>query len=486
MVSREEISAIYHQGREAVLALVEQLVATIAQQQEQIAQVTARVKELEARLALNSHNSSKPPSSDTPAQRPKSSRPASGKKPGAQPGHPGTTLKASPTPEHIVQHSAAACQSCGQDLGHVAGEEERERRQVFDVPPLKLEVTEHRRLVKACPQCGTRNRGMFPAGVAPGVQYGPNLKALVVYLVEYHLLPWQRTGEMLGDLLGQPIAEGTIAAALTECAAGLVEPEAQIKRMLTCAPVAHFDETGLYVAGRREWVHVAGTALLTHYGVHAKRGGAATQEIGILPAFTGRALHDAWAPYFTYACAHGLCNAHHLRELTFVHEQLGQGWARGMKDLLLAIKHAVAQARARGASTLPRAQQRRFARTYDHLLATGLQVPDNHPAPPGGKRGRPKQNKAKNLLDRLAQRKDETLAFMYDFAVPFDNNQAERDLRMLKVQQKISGCFRSNDGATVFCRIRGYLSTLKKQGRNVLAALSSVFVGDPLSPLPEG
>lgn len=240
------------------------------------------------------------------------------------------------------------------------------------------------------------------------------------------------------------------------------------------------------MAGRREWVHVAGTSLLTHYGAHAKRGGEATKEIGILPAFTGRALHEAWAPYFKYSYAHGLCHAHHLRELTFVHEPLGQGWAKEMKDLLLESKHAVAQASERGADTLPRAQQRRFARTSDHLLAAGLQVADNHLAPPGGKRGCPKQNKAKNLLDPLAQRKDETLAFMSDFAVSFDNNQAERDLRRLKVQQEISGCFRSNAGATAFCRIHGYLSTIKKQGRNVLAALSSVFAGDPPSPLPEG
>jgi transposase len=486
MLSREEIRAIYDQGPEAVIALVERLLATIEQQQEQIAQVNARVKEVEDRLALNSHNSSKPPSSNAPAQRTQSSRTPSGKKPGAQPGHPGTTLKASPAPDHVVHHSAAACQSCGQNLSGVAGAADSDRRQVFDLPPLKLAVTEHHRLVKTCPQCGTLNGGEFPAGVAPGAQYGPHLKSLVVYLVEYHLLPWQRTCELLGDLLGQPIAEGTIAAAVNECTDGLEESEEQIKQALTLAPVAHFDETGLYIAGRREWVHVAGTPLLTHYGPHAKRGGEATKEIGILPAFTGRALHDAWSPYFNYSCAHGLCNAHHLRELTFVHEQLGQGWAREMKDLLIAVKHAVAQAREGGAGTLPRAQQRRFDKIYDQLLATGLQLPDNHPSPPDGKRGRPKQNKAKNLLDRLSQRKDETLAFMYDFAVPFDNNQAERDLRMLKVQQKISGCFRSNGGAQAFCRIRGYISTLKKQGRNVLAALSSVFAGSPLSPLPEG
>jgi transposase len=486
MLSRDDLRAIYDQGLEAVIAVVERLIATIQQEQEQIVQLKVRVKDLEDRLALNSRNSNKPPSSNAPAQHTKSARTPSGKKPGAQPGHFGTTLKASPTPDRVVQHSALTCQSCGQNLSRVAGEEDRDRRQVFDLPPLKLEVTEHHRLLKACPRCGCRNGGEFPAGVAPGAQYGPNFKALLVYLVDYHLLPWQRTGEMLGDLLGQPIAEGTIAAALNECAEALEKPEEQIKQALTLAPVAHFDETGLAVAGRREWVHVAGTSWLTHYGPHAKRGGEATAEIGILPVFSGRAMHDAWSPYFKYSCTHGLCNAHHLRELTFVHEQMGQSWAREMKDLLVGIKHAVAQARERGVSMLPRVQRRRFERTYVHLIATGLQWPDNQPARPGGKRGRPKQNKAKNLLDRLSQHQDETLAFMYDFAVPFDNNQAERDLRMIKVQQKIAGCFRSKGGAQAFCRIRGYLSTLKKQGRNVLAALSSVFAGNPLSPLPEG
>lgn len=483
MLRREEINAIYDQGPEAVIALVEELAATF---QQQVEQLRAQVKELQDRLALNSRNSSKPPSSNPPAQRTKSLRAPSGKKPGAQPGHLGTTLKASPTPDRVVVHEAATCHDCGQSLREVVGWETADRRQVFDLPPMKLTVVEHRLLEKVCPCCGTLNCGELPAGVAPGVQYGPNIKSLAVYLVQYHLLPWQRTCEMLGDLFGQPLAEGTLASALNECADSLEKSEEELKQAITLAPVAHFDETGLYVAGHREWLHVASTPLLTHYGPHAKRGAEATREIGILPAFTGRAIHDAWAPYFDYACAHGLCNAHHLRELTFVHEQLGQAWAKEMKDLLVEIKEAAEQARARGATALRQAQQRRFDKTYDQLLAAGLEFPENQPPPPNGKRGRPKQSKAKNLLDRLAQRKGETLAFMYDFTVPFDNNQAERDLRMVKVQQKVSGCFRSSDGAKAFCRIRGYISTIKKQGRNVLAALSSVFAGQPLSPLPEG
>jgi len=483
MLSREEIIAAYEQGPDAVVALVEGLITAF---QQQIEQLNARIKELEDRLALNSRNSSKPPSSNAPAPRPKSPRTPSGKKPGAQEGHPGKTLKMSPTPDRVVHHSAAACHKCGEDLSQIAGEETPDQRQVFDLPPLKLDITEHRCLNKICPRCQAPNGGEFPEGVMPGAQYGANLKSLLVYLVEYHLLPWQRSCEMIGDLFGQIIAEGTISAAINQCAAGLEKPEEQIKAALSQAEVAHFDETGFYVAGRREWLHVASTAQLTHYGAHAKRGAEATKEIGILPAFTGRAIHDAWAPYFKYRCAHGLCNAHHLRELTFIDEQMGQAWAKEMKDLLLEIKVAVEQAIEQGLLALPQAQQERFEQDYDRLIGAGLGLPENKPPPPNGKRGRPKQNKAKNLLDRLSQHKSETLAFMSDFAVPFDNNQAERDLRMIKVQQKVSGCFRSSGGAKAFCRIRGYISTIKKQGRNVLAALSSVFAGIPPSPLPEG
>jgi len=482
-MSREEIKAAYDQGPDAMIALVEGLVATF---QQQIEELRAQVKELQDRLALNSSNSSKPPSSNPPAQRTKSLRTPSGKKPGAQQGHPGNTLKASPTPDQVVVHDAATCHGCGQSLSQVAGQPTADRRQVFDLPPMNLEVTEHRLSEKLCPFCDRLNCGEFPAGVAPGVQYGPNLKSLAVYLVNYHLLPWQRSCEIMGELFGQSIAEGTIWSAINECADSLEQPEAEIKQALTQAAVAHFDETGLSVGARREWLHVASTPLLTHYGSHTKRGTEATQEIGILPEFSGRAIHDAWSPYFNYACAHGLCNAHHLRELTFVEEQLGQAWAKEMKDLLVEIKQAVEQARERGEGALAKAPQRQFEKTYDQLIAAGLELPENTPPPATGKRGRPKQSKAKNLLDRLSQRQSETLAFMYDFRVPFDNNQAERDLRMIKVQQKVSGCFRSSGGAKAFCRIRSYISTIKKQGRNVLAALSSIFAGQPISPLPEG
>jgi transposase len=486
MPNREEIIKVYEQGPDAVVALVESLYAIIERQQEQINQLSARVKELEDRLALNSNNSSQPPSSDPPGQRTKSLRTPSGKKPGAQKGHPGKMLKAHPNPDRVLRHSPAACRDCGENLETVEGIEQEECRQVFDLPPIKLEVTEHRTVDKVCPACSTLNCGEFPKEVVTEVQYGPHLKALGVYLVNYQLLPWQRTCELIGDLTGQQIAEGTLAAALAECAKNLEQPEKQIKQAIQQAKLAYFDESGFYVADRRQWLHVSSTATLTHYGHHPKRGSEATKQIGILPAFRGRAVHDHFSPYFSYSCDHALCNAHHLRELTFIHEQKHQAWAGEMKQLLLEIKQSVDEAAATGANTLPIGQQQKFERAYDGLIAQGLKLPENQPGPRTGKRGPAKQSKAKNLLDRLSEHQRETLAFMSDFSIPFDNNQAERDIRMLKVQQKISGCFRTDEGAKNFCRIRGYISTIKKQGRHVLSAIISVFSGQPLSPVPGG
>lgn len=486
MLSREEIIQVYNQGPEAVVALVMGLFEIIERQQIQIDQLTARVRDLEDRLAQNSRNSSQPPSSDSLVRRTQSMRRPSGKKPGGQKGHEGKTLKAHANPNQIQRHSPQSCGKCGQGLESVDGIENEERRQVLDLPPLNLEVTEHRTVNKICPCCGEVTSGAFPSDITPGVQYGHNLKALVVYLINYQLIPWQRTCELISDLVGQPIAEGTLASVLAECSMNLTQPEREIMEAIKEAKIGNFDESGFYVAGRRHWVHVASTEFLTHYGTHPKRGAKAMDEIGILPAFGGRAMHDHFQPYFNYPCDHGLCNAHHLRELTFIYEQKNQAWAGDMKQLLIDIKKAVDEAARAGARALPLPEQRKFKRAYDRHIARGLKLPENQPQPRKGKRGPVKQSKAKNLLDRLSQHKQETLAFMADFDIPFDNNQAERDIRMLKVQQKISGCFRTEQGAKNFCRIRGYISTIKKQGHNVLLAITSVLSGQPLSPLQRG
>ena len=252
-------------------------------------------------------------------------------------------------------------------------------------------------------------------------------------------------------------------------------------RGVAAAKVAHFDETGLKLDGHGAWLHVASTPRLTFYAAHPKRGRAALEAIGVVPEFRGWAVHDGWPSYWQYEqCEHALCNAHHLRELTFVEEQLGQPWAKELKDVLVEIKHAVDAARSHGAGELAPEVKRGFERRYDDVLAAGLQA--NPPPAPTGQRGRPKRGKAGSLVDRLRVRKGATLAFMDDFAVPFDNNQAERDIRMTKVRQKVSGCFRTTTGVARFCRIRGYLSTLRKQGMPILSALGRAMVGTP--PLP--
>ena len=311
------------------------------------------------------------------------------------------------------------------------------------------------------------------------MSYGPRIKALSVYLMNYQLLPYERTSELLCDLFGERApGAGTLYSALGSCFEELEHTEDEIKAGLRQAQVVNFDETGLRVNGEGMWVHVASTAKLTHYGLHQKRGSDATKEIRILPSFEGVAVHDGLSSYRNYErCSHALCNAHHLRELIFVEEEHEQKWATEMKGLLLEIEESVREQAARGGRHLLPERIEKFEVRYQELLAAGIKA--NPPPERTGKRGRPKQSKGKNLVDRLDKHREAVLRFMHDFRVPFDNNQAERDLRMVKVKQKVSGCFRTEEGAGAFLRIRGYISTVRKQGENVLAALERVFTGDP-------
>jgi transposase len=386
-------------------------------------------------------------------------------------------------PDRLMTHAPAQCRRCGRSLEEVSGTVGTERRQVFDLPPLNLEVVEHRVVTKECPACFEPRVGEFPADVPAGASYGPAVKSLIVSLHNQHLIPLERTCGIFEDLFSQPISEGTLQSAVTECAAALEEIEQAITQAITQSEVAHFDETGMYIEGSRHWLHVASTEQWTHYAVHHQRGSGASQEIGILPNFQGRAIHDGWRSYLKYECEHGLCNAHHLRELTFLHEREGAAWAKPMIDLLLESKRAVDAAKQTGQTQLEAEKIKEIEQRYRQILREGLEVEQLAQPPPSvGKRGRQKQTKAKNLLDRLEKHEAETLAFVKDFRVPFDNNLAERDLRMMKVQQKVSGCFRTGEGASRFCRIRGYISTLRKQGHHVLAALKSVLLGTPLVP----
>jgi len=472
MLTREEFQILYDQGPDALFDLFTAM-------QEQIALLTARVKELEDRLGKDSHNSSKPPSSDGLAKKPVSLRPKSTRKPGGQPGHRGKRLEFSQRPDQVIVHSPAHCQECGTCLEAVEGQVDA-RRQVYDLPPLKLVVSEHRTQHKCCPHCGLVNLGTFPQEVTAQVQYGPRVKALGIYLLDYQLLPYQRIAGLFADLFDAPLSPGMLVSAQQEASTCLEAVVTRIQTALRKTAVAHFDETGFRVCGRLHWLHSASTPELSYYAWHQKRGKIGMDAAGVLPSFAGRAVHDGYASYQQYACRHALCNAHHLRELTALFEQEGAMWAKEMRHLLVQIKQAVDRAREQGRKRLPILQEAHFEGRYQKRICQGLA--ENPSSAATGKRGRPQQSVARNLLDRLDHHRDQVLAFLYDFAVPFDNNQAERDVRMMKVQQKISGTFRSTEGADAFCRLRSYLGTLHKQGKNLLAALEHVFRGNPLEP----
>ena len=478
MLSRDDILAVYQAGPEALVAWVEQLVGA---HQLRVANLTTRIEQLEVRLSKDSHNSHQPPASDGPAKRPRprSLRKRSGKQSGGQPGHPGVTRCLVDDPDVVVAHVPAVCAECGAGL-ETAPEIRRERRQVIEIPQPRPEVTEHQAAHTACPVCQTVTAGTFPPEVSQPVQYGPRTKAVALYFQTYQLLPFERAVEALRDLFGVEPSEGTLASAQALAYTQLEPVEKAIAAALRRADVAHVDETGMRVASRTEWVHVMSTALLTFYAHHAKRGRAAFAAIGLLIGFTGRRVHDAWAPYLKLPGLYALCNAHLLRELIGLHEDTGQAWVQKLIRLLLSMQAAVAAAQAAGQTELPAKQRAGYEAAYTRFLNEGQLA--NPPPKPTGKRGRPKQTPARNLLDRLGTHRGAILAFLHDLRVPFDNNQAERDLRMLKVKQKVSGCFRSAQGADQFCRIRGYISTLRKQGYSVLDGLTSVFVGQPFMP----
>jgi transposase len=446
---------------------------------DRVDKLEARVIELENAVNKNSQNSHKPPSSDGYRRNIQTSTPKDKKRPtGGQSGHPGTTLRKSIIVDHIVNHPVDTCLGCGSSLEHVPVQDVR-TRQVFDLPTVKMEVTEHRSEVKQCPCCHTQTAGIFPPEVTKATQYGSTLKSIVLYMMQHQLVPFERTTEFLQDLFGCTLSEGTLKNWTAEAYSRLRQAEAQIKEQLQQAPILHVDETGMFCERKLHWIHSASTEHYTHYGIHPKRGKEAMDEIGILPDATGRIIHDFWESYARYDhLTHAYCNAHIVRELRSVHQDYHQAWAQKLIDLLYHIKEKI-ETKSISKNFVTRSVHR-----YDALLQSGSRLNRPNRASPH-KRGRVKQSKPRNLLKRLRDHRDEVLAFLFDPTVPFTNNLAERDLRMVKVKHKISGTFRSHLGALCYCRIRGYISTMKKQNINILSALSSVFVGNPLSPIPQ-
>jgi len=459
---------------------IQQQSLLIEQMQERIAVLTQQVKDLQDRLAKDSHNSSLPPSSDRFVRQPKSLRKKSEQQSGGQEGHPGATLRFCEKPDEVIEHRVSVCASCQQDLRQVPACVTL-RRQVVDMPSPHLIVQEHRAEQKQCPRCQHVTLASFPPTVTAPIQYGPRIGAITVYLTQQQLLPLERTCEVLSDLLGVQMSEATVGELIQRTACQLAGVEQQIKEALISAAVIHQDETGVRVAGKGYWQHVTSTARLTHYHVDASRGQEALNAIGILPLFKGISIHDGWASYFLYACEHALCLVHVLRELVFQAEEQGALWAAELKDLLLSMKEATQQARAQGKRWLDPLEVLDWERAFLHLLDEGDHLTPRATAPPGSK-GRVKQSAARNLLDRLRKQQQAVFCFLEDLRVDFDNNLAERDLRMIKVQQKVSGCFRSLAGAQAFSRIRGYVSTLRKQGLPLLPALQATLSGHPLLP----
>lgn len=453
--------------------LIRALFAQVKALTAQVEALTTKVADLEGRLAKNSRNSSKPPSSDGFRPKPKSQRKAGQKPTGGQKGHTGHTLKKVAEVDHIETHAPPSyCDVCLRLLSVTAVVE---TRQVFDIPRLHHEITEHQVLEAVC-LCGKVHRGEFPVDVTAPVQYGPRLKAAVVHLTHHHMMPLARTGDLTGDLFGLPLTDATVLAINEEARALLAPTVAAMGEALKDVPIAHADETGMRVAGKIHWLHVLATTTLTWIGAHVNRGKKAFDAFGILTTFAGTLIHDGWKSYRDLACVHGLCNAHHLRELTYVFEEMGQVWARQLIDLLLAAHREVTA--TGGPLTADRIAHYRSA--HARILAAG--EADNPRAPPSGKRGRTRQSKALNLIDRLALHADDVWRFMTDHNVPFSNNIAEQAVRMPKVKQKISGGFRTQAGLDTFCTIRSYLATLHKQGANLFLALTLTFQGSPPQP----
>jgi transposase len=463
----------------------EELLALVAGQAQTIELLTARLERLEAenvelkrRLAQNSRNSSKPPSADGPehAPPPRSLRGNSGRKPGKQRGAQGFSLTVVDDPDVVVDHVPGCCRGCGDGL-EAAVSAGVVRRQVRDVPAMSVTVTEHRLHRRRC-ACGTLTTAKGPTGVASApASYGPNLRAWAVYLLVFQHVPVARVVELVSDLTGARPSPGWVCAVLRQTADALGEVEKTIRALLTAAHIVHVDETGTKISGARWWLHVAATDTLTSYHLDASRGRSAITALGVLDAFTGIAVHDAWSAYNRYDCTHALCGAHIARELVAAAEtHPDQHWPQQALDALFALNTAAEQARERGDPAIRAQIADPLLLSWRQAIAVGL---SQHRRGPGRK-----QSKTRNLLTRLRDREDQVLRYAHDLTVPFTNNQAERDLRPAKTQIKISGTHRSESGAKAWARIRGFVSTARKNGITAYDAIHSAVLGNPWTPLP--
>jgi len=446
-----------------------------------------RIKELEAKLNMDSTNSSKPPSTDNKLTKKKeSSNSTSKKKRGAQAGHKGKSLKIVATPDKIEVLLPTGCSCCGSSLESI-NSLKYEKRQLFDLPKVNMDVTEYQAHSLKCKECHTINKAKFPENIKAVTQYGDNLKSLISYLNSYQMLPYERIAEMIEDLTSHKMSVGSIYNFLNTHYDKLEEFEKTIKQSLLKEDVINSDETGVNVSATLHWIHVTSSSLITYYMLHQRRGGVAMDAMGIIPNYAGILVHDHWTPYNKYNnCSHSYCNAHLLRELNGISEKESVRWSEDMHILLTNMNIAVHKAKENHKQELSQAQIQKFIKNYEKIILGAKKYyppPDNTTKKA---RGRPKQEKGKNLLDRLSKYQNETLRFLSDFRVPFTNNLAERDLRMIKVKEKISGSFASFKGGEIFCRIRSYISTLKKNNISVLQGLSDALSGKAYVPMRVG
>ncbi|MBL0708137.1 MAG: IS66 family transposase [Sulfurimonas sp.] len=471
-MTEQQARDIYHQGEEAVVA--------------KFMEFDARLKRLEEIIGMNSTNSSKPPSTDNKlTKKKKQSTSSSKKKRGAQAGHKGKNLKIVATPDTTEILLPSTCSCCNGSLKNIDSSK-FEKRQLFDLPSVKMQVAEYQAHSIECKECHTLNKAEFPENINATTQYGDKLKSFISYLNAYQMLPYERIAETIEDLTSHKMSTGTIYNFLNTHYESLQKFEVALKESLLKEEVLHSDETGINIRGKLHWIHVASSSVMTYYMLHQKRGREAMDDMNIIPNYNGVLVHDHWTPYNHYSCTHSYCNAHILRELTGITQKESVVWSQDMHTLLTNMNIAVHKAKNSDKSELSQAQMQKFITNYEKIIKSA-----NNYYPPPDKtikkaRGRPKQEKGKNLLDRLSKYQDETLRFLSDFRVPFTNNLAERDLRMIKVKEKISGSFASFKGGEIFCRIRSYISTLKKNNIAVLQGLRDALAGKSYVPVGVG
>jgi transposase len=461
----------------------EELLALVLAQAKVIEELQGRVAELERQVGRSSRNSSAPPSADGLAKPPpRSMRRKSGRKAGKQPGSPGAALERVAKPDEQVPHFPSVCRRCDQALDGSVPAGDPVRRQVFDVPEVGVRVTEHLLHALACGRCGMVTRADAPAWASAPACYGPGVTTLAAYLSAQHHIPVGRVAEILADIAGIEVSPGWVTDACKRAEHAVAPAGEAVKDAIAASPVAHFDESVTRIAGRNHWMHTAATASLTAY--HVDEHGRATEAIkafGILPRFAGVAVHDAYSGYLCFTdCTHALCNAHAVRELTGIGEYdtaaREDGWAAQMIDLLGDAHRWAATWRRDGHHALPDFKAEDLHRRYDALIERALAT---HPPRTG------KQTPARNLALRLGDRKDEFLHFTTDFAVAFSNNIAEQAIRMIKVKTKVSGGFRTLHGAQTFLALRGYISTVRKNGLRAVHALRDALTGNPwMPPIP--